>query len=408
MRDKDLYSRILGIEKPWFVDDVILDEKGRKVEILLEYAGDPVCPECGSTCPRYDANRRSWQHLDTMQFRTFLTAEVPRSNCGDHGIRQVRVPWAEKGSRFTALFEAVVIDWLREATISAVARLMRLSWDAVDGIMARAVQRGLARREQATPTSISVDETSFRKRQDYVTIVSSGRVVIHVADGRGKETIAGYLTGLTDAAMDRINVVAMDMWDPYILGTTESLPDGDDRIAFDRFHVAKHLGDAVDKVRRMENGLLRDDDDDRLKGTKHLWLTRAEKLSEKKQELLAFLRKSGLRTARAWAIKEEAAGLWSFDDYEEAEAAWLRWYGWAIRSRLAPIKRAARMVKRHLKGILYAVMTRASNGPAENINGAIQRIKHMANGFRNPERFRHAIYFHLGGLDLHPRPAEAL
>jgi transposase len=402
MRDRELYARILGIEKPWFVDDVVLDEKGRSVEVRLEYTGDPVCPECGVSGPRYDSKKRQWQHLDTMQFKTFLTAVVPRSNCQDHGVHQVHVPWAEKGSRFTALFEAVVIDWLKEATISAVARLIGLSWGAVSGIMGRAVARGLARREAATPTLVSIDETSFRKRHHYVTIISSRGTVLYVADGRGKETVSDFFAGFTAAALDRIDTVTMDMWEPYILATTDSLPDGEARIAFDRFHVAKHLGDAVDKVRRAENKSLLADDDVRLKGTKHLWLTKPADLTKDRRKQLKALRSTRLRTARAWAIKQEAAGLWGFDDYEKAKTAWMKWYGWAIRSRLEPVKRAARMVKSHLEGILCAVMSGTSNSSAENINGRVQKVKHMAHGFRNPRRFHEAIYFHFGGLNLYP------
>jgi len=115
-----------------------------------------------------------------------------------------------------------------------------------------------------------------------------------------------------------------------------------------------------------------------------------------------------LKTARAWAIKETAAELWDFTSWSRAKRAWLRWYGWAIRSRLEPVKKVARMVKSHLVGILNAVVTGITNAMAEGgINSAIQRIKYNARGYRNRANFRTAIYFHLGGLDLYPRPAAA-
>jgi transposase len=106
-----------------------------------------------------------------MQYGTFVIAEIPRVQCEKPGIRQVAVAWSDPGSRFTAVFEALVIDWLREANVLAIARRLRLSWDQVAGIQKRAVVRGLARRESKPPTRIGVDETSFQKRHEYVTVV---------------------------------------------------------------------------------------------------------------------------------------------------------------------------------------------------------------------------------------------
>jgi transposase len=161
---------------------------------LIHSELEPPCPECGAAKRRYDSRSRRWRHLDTCQFQTILVAEVPRVECAEHGVRQVRVPWGEPGSRFTALFEALVIDWLREASVAGVARHLGLSWTAVAGIMKRAVERGLARREPRLPAHLGVDETSFQKRHEYVTVVLD-RVgegaVVHVADGRGREALDG-------------------------------------------------------------------------------------------------------------------------------------------------------------------------------------------------------------------------
>lgn len=92
-----------------------------------------TCPKCGTSCPGYDSLERSWRHLDTCQFQTILVADVPRVKCPEHGVHQIHMPWSAPGSRFTALMEALVIDWLKEASISAGARMLHLSWDEVDG-----------------------------------------------------------------------------------------------------------------------------------------------------------------------------------------------------------------------------------------------------------------------------------
>ena len=167
----------------------------------------------------------------------------------------VSVPWAEPGSGFTAMFEALVIDWLQVASISAVADRMKLSWSAVDGIMQRAVKRGLSRREALAPTRISVDETAYRKGHDYITVVTDQvqGTVLHVADDRKAGSLAEFYALLSEEQRAGIESVCMDMWPAYIKATRAALNDADSRIAFDRFHVAQYLGKAVDQVRKQEH-----------------------------------------------------------------------------------------------------------------------------------------------------------
>ena len=141
---------------------------------------------------------------------------------------------------------------------AAVAERMRLSWNAADGIMQRAVARGLARRPEQAVRHLSVDETAFRRRHRYVTVVSNPKkgIVLHVARGRGKQALKAFYEGLGKDRRAAVESVSMDMWGPYIAATLEMIPDALKKIAFDRFHVAKHLGDAVDKVRRAEHRAL--------------------------------------------------------------------------------------------------------------------------------------------------------
>jgi len=407
MRDKELYRKILGIEEPWTVTDVELDrDKGEVRVVLAHRAGNELrCPECSTPSPGYDARPRRWRHLDTCQYRTILMAQVPRVSCPEHGVRQVSVPWGEPGSRFTALFEALVIDWLKEASLSAVARQLGLGWTETSGIMSRAVCRGLARRESKLPTHTGVDEVSFQRRHEYVTVVhdaQKGGVVVHVADGRGRECLDTFYEGFSEEERSAVESVRMDMWAAYIAATEEFIPGAETKIAFDKFHIAQHLSKAVDRVRQQENKALLAQGDERLKGTKYLWLQHPDHFREERWRAFEPLRTSMLRTARAWAIKTLAMELWRYRRRGWARKAWLRWYSWAIRCRLEPIKAVARMIKRHLEGILTAVVLGVTNARAEGLNAKIQWIKATARGFRNRDRFRNAIYFHLGGLDLYP------
>lgn len=411
MHDRHLYAKILGIEPPWNVTSVTLDREQRTVRVTLAVKKRKKlpCPKCSRPSARYDTRTRRWRHLDTCQYQTILSASVPRVNCREHGVLQVVVPWAEPGSQFTALFEALAIDWLREASISAVADILGLSWDEADGILQRAVTRGLERREAALPARISVDEKAFGHGQDYVTIVSDQRegTVLHVADERTQRSLDGFYQQFDEEQRAQVECVAMDMWQPYIASTEANIPDGAAKIAFDKFHIAKHLGDAVDKVRRAENKQLVKEGNDELQGTRYLWLTNPDHLSaERWNGEFKALRKSKLRTARAWALKEFAMSLWFYQTRGWADKAWKAWYSWAIRSRLEPIKRVAKMIKRHWEGVINAVITKVTNAGAEGINSAIQWIKSTARGFRNRRRFKNAIYFHLGGLKLYPTGIE--
>lgn len=406
MRDTQLYARILGIASPWKVTNVELDLPDDEVRVHVEHAGEALaCPACGQACPGYDKRERRWRHLDTCQYRTVLIAEVPRVECAEHGVKQVALPWAEPGGRFTALFEALVIDWLREASIAAVSRQLHLSWKEVDTILQRAVDRGLARRELQPPAHVAVDEVSQRRGHHYLTIVSDRerRCVLHVEPQRKQSSLAAFYAQLGADGCERIESVTMDMWGPYIAATEAHVPGAVEKIAFDKFHVAQHLGEAVDQVRRREHKQLMGEGDDRLKGTRYHWLRHPDKVRDCDWNgRFAELRASTLQTARAWALKEEAMQLWDYRSRTWAHKAWRRWHGWAIRSRLEPVKHVARMIKRHVHGIVNAVVLKATNALAESINSRIQAVKRMACGFRNTQRFQRAIYFHLGDLNLYP------
>ena len=211
-----------------------------------------------------------------------------------------------------------------------------------------------------------------------------------------------FYDDLGEAACAGLQSIAMDMWGPYIRSTENHVPESAQKIVFDKFHIAQHLGKAVDQVRRQENKQLRAAGDDRLLKTKYQWLMNPDGMSRKQLRAFAPLRDSTLRSARAWAIKEMAMSLWGYTRRGWAEHMWKRWHGWAIRSQLEPVKRVARMIKKYWNGVINAATTDTTNARAESLNSKIQRIKRDACGFRNRERFRNAIYFNLGGLELYP------
>jgi transposase len=406
MDEKALYARLLGLTSPWGVKKVELRLEEGEVHVWVALPPKQlwVCPDCLEQAPIYDHRERVWRHLDTFQYRTMLHARVPRLNCPRHGVRQLRVPWAEEGSHFTALFEALAINWMKQAALAAVAERLHLSWDEAAGIQERAVRRGLARRKLDPVRYLGVDETSFQRRHEYVSVVTDleHTRVVHVADDRTRESLDSYWQSLPCEHLGSIEAVAMDMWEPYIRSTRAHLPGADSKIVFDKFHVAKHLNEAVDKVRRQENRQLLAGGKSWLVKTKYAWLRNPDNFTRQAWREFAPLRDSVLKTARAWALKEAAMCLWDLRYLRVVEKNFRAWYNWAIRSRLEPIKRVARMIKSHWANIKTYFEHRITNAGAESINAKIQMIKYMSRGFRNRERFRNAIYFHCGGLDLYP------
>ncbi|OFV80017.1 MAG: hypothetical protein A2W26_01410 [Acidobacteria bacterium RBG_16_64_8] len=406
MDDRSLYAALLGLKKPWAVDRVELQREAGEVHVWVALPSRTrwVCPECLAAAPIHDHQERSWRHLDTCQFRTWIHARVPRLNCPTHGIKQLAVPWAEPGARFTALFEALAIDWMKQASLAAVSKQMKVSWNEVAGIQARAVRRGLARRQTQALRYVGVDETSFQKRHEYVTVVSDldRSRVLYVANDRRRESLDGFWTSLPVAQREAIEGVAMDMWEPFIQSTLAHVAGAETKIVFDKFHVAKHLNEAVDAVRKQEHRELLAGGQSWLTGTKYDWLRHPANFTDRAWYAFARLKARALKVARAWALKETAMQLWDLHYPGAADRNFRAWFRWARRSHLEPMKRVALMIQRHWRNIRTYFEHRITNAGSESINAKIQAVKFKSRGFRNRERFRNAIYFHCGGLDLYP------
>lgn len=407
MQDRELYRRILGIEAPWYVERVELKLSEGQVHVYLEHqeVAHWSCGECGGEAKPYDHQaERGWRHLDTCQYRTILHARPPRAECPEHGVRVVKLPWAEPSSRFTALFEALAIEWLKEASQKAVGEQLGLSWDEIHGLMERAVKRGLQRREAERVTQLGVDEKAFRKGHSYFTLVNDllkGRV-LYVAEGREQASLDGFWETLGEEQKQSIEAVAMDMWDPYVSSVRAHVPGAEKKIVFDKFHIAKHLGEAVDRVRRGEQKILKAAGDDRLTGTRYDWLRHPARMEPQDRQEFAHLRNSGLKTARAWALKETGMALFTYVYERPARKHFRWWHNWAVRSRLKPMIEVGRMLKRRFENIITYLSHRVTNAASESINAKIQWVKYTARGFRNKQNFANAIYFHCGGLDLAP------
>lgn len=410
---EEFYTNLLEITEPWEVSAIRRDSKTKEVTAIvsLRAGTELVCPVCGTVVKLHDHRSRKWRHLDSCNHKTLIEADIPRVSCPVHGIKQIPVSWAEKGSRFTLEFESTVLLWLKDDPISTVADNFGLTWDEVDGIMSRAVRRGLARREKTAPKNIGIDETAFQKRHEYVTVVldKDNDVIIDILDDRKAETLKNWFRTQDKSDFSAVTSITMDMWDPFINAVKDHFVEAESLIAFDRFHVAQHFGRALDKVRAEEHRLLSTTcDKSLLLKSKHQWLTNSQRVDNRSGKRRAFLSLSrmNLKTARAWRIKETAASLWYFSYMGVAQKNWQLLLNWISRCQLAPMIAVGKMVRRFLWGILNAIRLKVNNSMLEAKNARIQRIKKIACGFRSRERFKNAILFHLGGLDLMPLPTR--
>jgi len=400
------YRLLLGIEAPWHVKDVKLELSEKRVEIQLTWAAGQKakCPECGQACTLYDlAPERTWRHLDTMQFQTIIRARVPRVDCPTDGVKTIAVNWAEPGGRFSRLFERFAIDVLLCArSVKQAAGLMGLTWDEVDHILRRAVERGLSRRELEKLSHVGIDEKSFRSGQSYISLLTDlqGSRVLDVVEGRTQEAAEALWDTLSEEQRAEVEAVAIDMWEPFMNATQAKVPEAE--LVHDKFHVSGHLNEAVDQVRRAEHKQLMAAGDETLKGSRQLWLYNPMNFSQEQAASFAVLRDSGLKVARAWAAKELFTRLWTYRYEGAARRFFKQWFGWVSRSRLKPLIKVARMLKNHLENILTYLRHPITNAVTEGLNSKIQMIKSNARGFRSFDNYRIRILFFCGKLDLYP------
>jgi len=409
VQDKELYQQILGLSSPWTVSDVQLDHDSQEIRVRVEHPRGAkfCCPECSAELPCHDhAAERRWRHLDSCQFKTVLIARTPRVKCPEHGVRNATLPWAEKGSRFTIMFERFAIDVLMAAqTVKGAQGILRTSWDETWHILDKAVERGKSRKCEKAMPRIGIDEKAFRKGQNYITLIYDldNSTVEAIADGNDTDSGRDCFSQLSQSQRESVDAIAMDMSAAFVKAAKASIPLAETKIVHDRFHVMKLANEAVDKVRRGEHRRLTQDGDKRLSGTRYLWLTSQENLSDRQKERLDEAYQHELETGKAWAYKEMLRDLWTREDARSATAFFKDWYKRVIHTKLSPLKKVAQTIQERLENVVSFCTHGITNAVAEGINSKIMAIKRRVGGYRNREHFKTAIYFYCGGLSLYPR-----
>jgi transposase len=390
---------------PWEISKIEVDETRKRVDIYLEYLkGKGKCPECKKIMPLYDEREtRVWRHLDTCEYQTYLHCKIPRTNCTSHGIKTMDVPWSADKIRFTKPFERYAID-LVQATKnrSKSAKLLKLSWDQINGIMQRAVERGLEKRTHERIEHLGIDEKSFLKGQSYATVLTDtdGKRVLDVVQNRDTAAVKEVFKCLNSEQLKSVKAISMDFWQAFINGAEELLANAS--IVHDKFHIMKYANESVNQVRLAEHKWQKKEKESVLTGTKWLWLKKLQNFTDQDKKKWATLNLEILEGGKAWRLRELLNEFWNCPNTTSARKFFKFWYKKVKHSGLEPVKKVAEMIKKFFENIVTWWKYPITNSFAEGINSVIQEVKTVARGFRNFENYRIAILFFCGKLELYP------
>jgi transposase len=402
MRACRILSELLQL-KQTRVRDVAFDDDGLVAEVAPTLRV-PRCGGCGNKARRiHDERPRFWRHLDLAGMMLKLRYVLRRVRCRRCGVIAEEVPWAERGSGFTRPFEEFVAYLTQRADKTTVSTLLRTAWRTVGRVVARVVERlGPADRLDGL-THIGVDELSYRRHHEYVTVVVDHLTsrVVWVHPGKNADTLKLFFQELGHERATQLEAVTIDMSGAYIKAVSEATPQA--QIIFDRFHVQRLAHDALDEVRREQVRELKGTDEAaELKNTRFALQKNPWNLTLEETEKLSTLEKTNEPLYRAYLLKESLARILDGRQQHVARRRLLEWIDWAQYSDLAPFQKAAGTILAHLDGIVAYVASGLNNGRVEGLNGKVRAITRRAYGFHDPHSLIGLIFLCCSGLDLTP------
>lgn len=292
---------------------------------------------------------------------------------------------------YTKRFADYVGRRCAEGTIKDVAKELALDWHTVKELEKTYMRKQLARVGTPGPLVIGIDEISIARRHTYRIVVSDlerGRPIWFGGEDRSEASMKQFYDWLGEKKAKRIRLAVMDMWKPFRNATQAAAPQA--AILFDKFHVIRHLGEALDKVRKQEYARLQGKDRRFIKGQKYTLLSRNENLSLEGRQSLKKLLAANKRLNTAYLLKETFGQLWSYEREGWARRFFDNWRSSLKWQRLKPYEKFAEMIDRHWDGI--AAYCRPENkvalGFVEGLNNKIRVIQRRAYGLRDEEYLR--------------------
>lgn len=386
-----------------FVIAVGFEEEGLVVDVKPRWRR-ARCPKCDEPCSIHDTRPvRTWRDLAFGKQVFWLRYAPRRVNCATCGVHVEQVPWATDGSRFTRRLEELVAYLAQQMSKTAVCKLVGIDWRTVGTIVERIIGERLDPTRLDDLTVIGVDELSFRRHHNYVTVIVDHlrKRIIWVGEGKGSETLGKFFDALGPERTKLLTHVTMDLSAAYRSSVTERAPQAE--LVFDRFHIQKLASEAVDAVRRDEvRGLAGTKEGKALKHLRWAVLKNPWNLTDRQEEKLAGLQQTNRKIYRAYLLKESLAAILSGRQPNVAKTALDEWRSWASRSRLKPFVKLAGTIKRHAHGIIAYVRTGLSNGPLEGLNNKTRMITRRAYGFHRVDALIAMIFLCCGGITLAP------
>ena len=402
MRATTLLGMVLGM-KHTSVKKVSCDDEGLVVDVAptTEIAR---CSGCSCRVRKIkDRRPRFWRHLDFGGMRIRLRYTIRRVDCSKCGVVVEMVPWAEPGSCFTRDFEEQVAYLAQKTDKTTIVDTMRTAWRTVGSIVARVVDRFRPGDPLDGLTHIGVDELSYRKNHEYVTVVIDhvNERVVWAHPGKSAETLGKFFADLGAERCKLIESVTMDMSPAYISAVKAAVPEV--QMIFDRFHVQRLAHDALDEVRRQEVREMKGTEEGKtLKRTRFILHKNPWNLEPMEEQKLTELKRINGPIYRAYLMKETLAGILDGRQINVARDKLTEWISWAAHSHLEPFQKLARTVKSHFEGILAYVRTRRTNGRTEGTNGKIRTITRRSYGFHSSSNLIALIYLCCSGISLLP------
>jgi transposase len=402
MRATTLLSQILGIKKTR-VRGVSFSETALVAEVAPT-TRVPRCSGCGCRVSAvYDGRARRWRHLDLAGMQLELRYRLRRINCRKCGVVVELVPWADPGSWFTRDFEDMAGYLAQHSAKTVVASMMRLAWRTVGAIIERVVARRGPRDLLEGLTHIGVDELSYRRHHEYITVVvdhGSGRVV-WAARGKNADTLRSFFRELGPERCSKLEAVTIDMSAAYIAAVTEATPQA--KVIFDKFHVQRLAHDALDQVRRTEAREAQEPEErTALKHSRFALQKNPWNLNDIEHQKVSQIQRTNRSLYRAYLLKESLAAILARRQPNVARKKLLEWIDWGSRSQLGPFVKAAKTIRTHLEGIVAYVQSGLTNARSEGMNGKVRAITRRSYGFHSASSLVAMLFLCCSGIMLLP------
>jgi transposase len=379
-------------------------ERALVVEVRPRAHRPGCCSECGEPGPGYDRlPARQFEYVPLWGVAVYFVYALRRVQCPRCGVKVEAVPWAEGKQTLTRSYMRFLATWARRVSWQEVARFFHTSWEKVFHSVQAQVEWGLAHRDLSGIQTLGIDETSWQRGHRYLTVVyqldAPMRRLLWVGERRTVETLQRFFQFFGEERTRQLRFICSDLWQPYLEVIAQYARQAVH--VLDRFHVALQMNKAIDQVRAEETQELRRQGFEPLL-TRSRWclLKRPEHLTAKEEVKLADLLKANLRTVRAYLLKEDLQQVWAWTGVRLAAKYLHRWFHRALRSRLEPVKKVARMLQDHEPLLLnwFRANHQISSGPTEGLNNRLQLTMRKAYGFRTFRAAEVALYHTLGAL----------